>query len=364
MEGEDIEIWKPIAGYSNYEVSNMGKVRRNKKTIFMGTKENDGYVRVGLTKDKKSRKFKMHRLVAMTFIPNPENKPEVNHLGEKHDNRVCMLEWATSQENSLHGAQKNRNTNKDVIINQIDKESNEIIKTYRKYNEIINDGFNIDKVRLCLKGKNKTHQGFKWVNGNVIQNRESNQTYENEIWKSLKDSIFEEVKMFENYKISNYGRVRGYRNKLLCPNKTAGAFIVQLRQLGDIKYMRVHRLVLMAFNVQRPEGKNEVDHIDSNPYNNKLDNLRWADRQIQIENENTKAKKTIKIKVINKDSEKIYDGIKAMSKEIKISMKKIYKCISENIEFKGYKFEIIDDTNKRTLKRQESISKKSIEIVK
>ena len=122
----DVEEWKQIEDYPNYEVSSLGRVRRDKanngKTIFTGTLETDGYIRIGLSKDGKCKKFKMHRLVAFAFIPNPDpiNKIEVNHLGEKNDNRVCMLEWVTPQENSIHGSKKNSGTNHKVSINKID----------------------------------------------------------------------------------------------------------------------------------------------------------------------------------------------------------------------------------------------------
>ena len=366
-----IEEWKKVEGYPKYEVSNLGRVRRDKsnngKTIFTGTKESDGYIRVGLSKDGKCRKFKMHRLVAFAFIKNPDpiNKIEVNHLGEKDDNRVCMLEWVTPQENSIHGSKKNSGTNHKVAINKIETKTNQVIKLYKTINEIKDDGFTIEKVNLCINGRNKTHLGFKWekVEEEVINNdnNDNNQieTYEDEIWKNLKDSIFDEVNKFINYKVSNYGRIIGHLNKIMKPNITTGIYMVQLRLNKESKYMRLHRLVLMAFNIPRPEDKNEVDHIDSNNNNNKLSNLQWADRKMQVDNENTKVKKTIKIKaiLISTNEEKVYDGIKAMAKEIKVTINKIYKCIADNTNYKGYKFEILDDTNMRTEKCKKTIEK-------
>ena len=359
-----VEEWRNVEGYPNYEVSNLGRVRRDKlnnsKTIFIGTKESDGYIRVGLTKDGKCRKYKMHRLVAFAFIPNPDpiNKIEVNHLGEKDDNRVCMLEWVSPKENSIHGSKKNSGTNHKLAINKIDIKTNEVIKLYNTLNEIKDDGFTIEKVNLCIIGKNKTHLGFKWEKVkdayiDIVEN------YENEIWKDLKDSIFDEVNKFTNYKVSNYGRVKGYLKRIMKPNSTSGVFIVQLRHNKVSKYVRLHRLVLMAFNVPRPEGKDEVDHIDSNNNNNKLSNLQWANRQMQVDNENTKIKKTIKVKLIklSNNEEKIYDGIKAMAKEIKITINKIYKCIADNTNYNGYKFEILDDSNMRTEKCKQYIEK-------
>ena len=362
-----VEEWKKVDGYPNYEVSSLGRVRRdranNGKTIFTGTLETDGYIRIGLSKDGKCKKFKMHRLVAFAFIPNPDpiNKIEVNHLGEKNDNRVCMLEWVTPKENSIHGSKKNSGTNHKLAINKIDPETNQVIKLYKTLNEIKDDGFTIDKVMLCINGKNKTHLGFKFEKVEIEEEVDNNpiETYEDEIWKNLKDSIFDEVNKFINYKVSNYGRIKGHYDRIMKPNCTTGVFMVQLRLNKVEKYMRLHRLVLMAFNIPRPEGKNEVDHIDSNNNNNKLSNLQWADRKMQVDNENTKVKKTIKIKatLISTNESKDYDGIKAMAKEIKITINKIYKCIADNTSYKGYKFEILDDTNMRTEKCKQTIEK-------
>lgn len=365
-----VEEWRKIEGYDNYEVSSLGRVRRDRanncKTIFTGTKESDGYIRVGLSKDGKCKKFKMHRLVAIAFIPNPDpiNKIEVNHLGEKDDNRVCMLEWVTPQENSIHGSKKNSGTNHKLAINKIDIKTNEVIKLYKTLNEIKDDGFTIEKVNLCLNGKNKTHMGFKWEkvkeeDNITITNNNQIETYEDEIWKDLKDSVFNEVNKFTNYKVSNYGRIKGHLNAIMKPNCTTGVYMVQLRLNKLSKFMRVHRLVLMAFNIPRPEGKNEVDHIDSNNNNNKLSNLQWANRQMQVDNENTKIKKTIKVKatLISTNEEKIYDGIKAMAKEIKVTINKIYKCVADNTNYNGYKFEILDDNNMRTEKCKKYIEK-------
>lgn len=104
------EVWKPIEGWEErYEVSNLGNVRslnyrntgkpRNLKPIT----DRKGYLMVGLCRDGKMKWAKVHRLVAAAFIPNPENKPQVNHIhGDKADNRAVMLEWATDSENQKH----------------------------------------------------------------------------------------------------------------------------------------------------------------------------------------------------------------------------------------------------------------------
>ena len=99
------EIWKPIDGYEGkYEVSNLGCVRSmlsNKNLAF--EKTDKGYFRVGLYKDGKTKKFRVHRLVASAFVPNPENFPEVNHKdGIKSNNAAHNLEWCSPCKNAIH----------------------------------------------------------------------------------------------------------------------------------------------------------------------------------------------------------------------------------------------------------------------
>lgn len=100
------EIWRKIEGFENYEVSNLGNVRslKNKKVkILKLIKRETGYIFINLYKNKKIHHKSVHRLVASTFIPNPQNKFQVNHIdGDKTNNKVENLEWCTAKENSQH----------------------------------------------------------------------------------------------------------------------------------------------------------------------------------------------------------------------------------------------------------------------
>lgn len=147
-----MEIWKKVVGYEGiYEVSNMGRIKRLQKLvetvskdmreggraqgeykhsrllpdrILKGIYSDKGYLTVGLTKDGKSKKVKIHRVVAIAFIVNPENKPEVNHLdGNKQNNRLDNLEWVTGEENVKHAIEMGL-TNKfpDGKLTDIDKQ--------------------------------------------------------------------------------------------------------------------------------------------------------------------------------------------------------------------------------------------------
>ncbi|MGB1290537.1 MAG: NUMOD4 domain-containing protein [Pseudoalteromonas sp.] len=99
------EEWKPIKGYEElYLISNKGNLYScYTKALAKNHLNKRGYVYLGLTKNKKFKHEYAHRAVAKAFIPNPENKPEVNHINSiKHDNRVENLEWVTHKENMQH----------------------------------------------------------------------------------------------------------------------------------------------------------------------------------------------------------------------------------------------------------------------
>ena len=99
------EIWKSIIGYEEfYKVSNYGNIKslRSGKLRKLSN-DGDGYPMIGLYSNKKQTMFKVNRLVAIAFIPNPENKETVNHKdGVKINNRVDNLEWNTRSENCIH----------------------------------------------------------------------------------------------------------------------------------------------------------------------------------------------------------------------------------------------------------------------
>jgi len=114
-KGLRMENWKTIEGFEAYEVSDLGRVRRKAATThhpgktlrkpWFGT---GGYLQLDLYKDGKSHYKAVHRLVAIAFIPNPLNLPEVNHKGPKSDCRATQLEWTNKRGNSVDAVKTGR----------------------------------------------------------------------------------------------------------------------------------------------------------------------------------------------------------------------------------------------------------------
>lgn len=144
----------------------------NKKTgnVLKGSIDSDGYNVIKFEK----KLYKRHRLVALKFIPNPNNLPHVNHInGNKLDNRVENLEWISAKNNIHHAWKNNLATNNHLKrkVKQIDPTTNQVIKIYESYREAsIETGIsetNISAVCRGYKPKNRpqarqTAGGYKW----------------------------------------------------------------------------------------------------------------------------------------------------------------------------------------------------------
>lgn len=165
------EEWSDIAGYEGlYQISNYGEIKSSyTNKILKPNHENTGYLTVALYKSSKVRRCKIHRIVAETFIANEHKKPVVNHKnGDKTDNRVQNLEWATHKENMQHAfatglkvGVNHPNNKKSIPVAQYDKNMN-FVKLYPSINEAGRNGFRTEEICKCCKGKKKTTGGYIW----------------------------------------------------------------------------------------------------------------------------------------------------------------------------------------------------------
>lgn len=174
-----MEVWKDIKGYEGlYQVSNLGRVKSLKrqrdvnllysntatvpeKILKYGTSQ--GYLAVTLAKNKVNKKIRVHKLVALNFIPNPENKPYINHKdGNKHNNNVENLEWITPKENTKHAYANKLMHPHFNVINQYDTEGN-FIKSWNGYSEINKVlGYSQQNICHCCKRRTRTAFGYVW----------------------------------------------------------------------------------------------------------------------------------------------------------------------------------------------------------
>jgi NUMOD4 motif/HNH endonuclease len=182
------EIWKPVPGYEgSYEVSNEGRIRSlarevprlgtGKKTIhakiMTPQKNRGGYLQVVLRSDGKSKMNRIHRIVLSSF-DRPRDDMDVNHKdGNKENNRLDNLEWATRSENIAHGYRvlgrksafsgrfgKDHHNAKAVI--GINQQTGDTVR-FDSLMDAQRAGFQAGHISSCLSGGRKKHQGFIWT---------------------------------------------------------------------------------------------------------------------------------------------------------------------------------------------------------
>lgn len=168
MKNNMKEIWKNIKGYTNYMVSNMGRVKSlnynktGKEKLLKPQTDKNGYLFVGIRKNGKRKYKKIHRLVAEAFIPNPNNYPCVNHKSEiKTQNNVENLEWCDHKYNINYGTRNIRSKisqSKTVVAY---KNGVEVLR-FSSTAEAQRNGYNSGNISCCCRGIYKQYKGYKW----------------------------------------------------------------------------------------------------------------------------------------------------------------------------------------------------------
>jgi len=275
-----MEEWRIIEDFPNYSVSNFGNIKNIKTNKLMKLNVKGGYNTISLINNNSKKSFKVHRLVALSFIENPENKPEVNHKNKnKMDNSMINLEWVTRKENNQHKSiGLIYKSNKNKPINRLDKSSGDILENFNsieeagewayKNNLTTNSHNGRNSIGNCLNGLSSSAYGFRWEYKKIDDKN-------NEEWREINP-----LKIFNDEKISN----KKYFVSTLGRFKNSYGTIMENYKVNENGYIRVyiynktftlHRLVALTF-LENPENKEQVNHKDGNKLNNSVNNLEFV----------------------------------------------------------------------------------------
>jgi hypothetical protein len=204
--GQEFEIWKDIDEYVGiYKVSSLGRIIRTQKT--KGTKgnniltpiKNESGLYVHLYNKGNNKRFKIHRLVGKSFLLNPENKPEINHKdGNRWNNNVDNLEWATSSENNTHSHRElerkftayGEHHNNSLTISQYNKK-NELVDVYGSVNEAGRQlKICFSNIAKCARGERKYSGGYIWKYENKLPTKKSEIIYISKDDKNYSERFF------------------------------------------------------------------------------------------------------------------------------------------------------------------------------
>lgn len=265
------ETWKevPLEGHEGISVSTLGRVRGRSGKVLAVRKDKLGYLRVGIYLGKNQIKNELvHRLVAITFVPNPEGKPHVNHIdNNRHNPAVTNLEWCTITENVAHRVATGSGRCSNVAI----------IGTHTKTGEVVHFSSikeaaafaSIDRscISRCLTGSRRSSGGYDWRYANAKE-------------RPLED-LDVPPEYGERYRVTRSGRVFSLTQKQFMTVQTASGY-AQLRLIDDTGKahpVQVHRLIAATYLVRPNDpGATIVNHKDGNPLNNDPENLEWVTR--------------------------------------------------------------------------------------
>lgn len=272
---ETVIRWKIIPTHENYEVSNFGNVRNIETGYVLKNCVKMGYHYCSMTKEGSTKKHRVHRLVAISFIKNPNKYPIVNHIdGNKLNNHYKNLEWTTSSGNNQHAADTGLvKTLKRRVAQYVGEE---LVQEFDSLQEAQKStGTYMSRIVEVCKGQREEYKGYVWKYMDVNINEKI---------VDLVAENFKQVKTFPNYWINNKGQVYSKPTKKFMKIGTHGTGCTQI-QLSRIhpsgsgqikKTVLIHNLVAMYFLKKPKKGNyNYIGHKNEVKSDNCVENLEW-----------------------------------------------------------------------------------------
>ena len=259
------EEWRVIKNTLNYEISNCGEVRNKTTKKILKTQLLNGYLGITLKTNNKKTISKIHRLVATQFLICPDETYVVNHKdGNKTNNHVENLEWISQSENVKHAFRLGLNKGKKNKVYQYTLD-NVFIREYNSPIDVENEtGIPRTRILYVCEGKARKTGGYIWK-------------YSDEYTATQPMPEGKTMTEYPNYIITNDGKIyNSQRKRFLCLKKHVNGYIgIALTSYDNKrKNFYAHRLVALLF-IDNPNNYPEVNHIDFDKTNNKIENLEW-----------------------------------------------------------------------------------------
>lgn len=271
------EIWKPLPIKTlseKYQVSNLGNIRNVTTKNVLKPSIRSKYKSVFCSINNTRYSPKIHRMVALAFIPNPAKKRVVNHInGDRMDNRAVNLEWCTDSRNNKHAIETGLNPKseweKEVMCYDPKSEIYEIYESVLEASKKTG----VSEGAICgacdVNNKKGYSKGYYWCYVHEYPNNVSN----------VDLSKYKQIIDFPNYVINTKGKIYSlsYKRFMKFQNHSGDAGkMVQLTNNDKKKEFLIHRLVAQYFLKKKKSKYNSVHHIDEDKSNNYIDNLEWC----------------------------------------------------------------------------------------
>src|SRR4029079_1157747 len=277
---EASEKWEIISNCPNYKISSFGRVKNISQGIFMSQQTHDQYCVVQLRNKDGRNPYRVHRLIAIAFIPNPDNYELVDHInGDKSDNNLSNLQWCSSSQNTKNW--HNSRTKYNKII-QYDMQGVEK-KTWNSANEAATElGLIAKLIRQCCNPNNNVGS----YHGSIWKYHDPDKQKPDEAIDYSEYTCLDVIKDldFSHLFIKNDGTkiVNSKTGKETKPYVSGNGYLcIKLLSIkNEYQHLEVHKIinqVLLGGNYEKT-----VDHIDRNRKNNTLSNLREGTQKENI----------------------------------------------------------------------------------